>query len=75
MVPYNFILLDIVRCRSGGVGCVTSLSFLHALCFVCGPAEAASMEENLAASCLEDLVTAKVKEALADEPGEIFCCC
>jgi len=30
------------------------------------------VEENLA-SCLGDLVTAKVKEALADEPGEIFC--
>ena len=40
------------------------------VCFVCGPAEAASVEENLA-SCLEDLVTAKVKEALADQPGEI----
>jgi len=39
------------------------------MCFVCGPAEAASVEENLA-TCLEDLVTAKVKEALADEPGE-----
>jgi len=44
------------------------------VCFVCGPAEAASVEENLA-SCLGELVTAKVKEALADEPGEIFCCC
>ena len=37
------------------------------MCFVCGPAEAASVE-NLA-SCLGKLVTAKVKEALAHEPG------
>ena len=35
--------------------------------FVCGSAEAASVE-NLA-SCLGKLVTAKVKEALAHEPG------
>ena len=42
-------------------------------CVLCGPAEAASSAENLA-SCLGELVTAKVKEALADQPGEILCC-
>ena len=41
---------------------------------MCVAAEAASVEENLA-SCLGELVTARVKEALADEPGEMFCCC
>ena len=37
------------------------------VCFVCGQAEVASL--------VEEMVTAKVKEALADEPGEIFCSC
>ena len=42
------------------------------ICFVCGQAEHTSSAENLA-SCLEELETAKVKEALAGEPGETFC--
>jgi len=41
---------------------------------VCGQAEQASSAENLA-RCLEELVTAKVEEALAGDPGEVFCCC
>ena len=38
--------------------------------FVYGQDEQSTSDEN----CIEELVTAKVKEALAGEPGETFCC-